>query len=71
MSTTAPTTLLLVTVGDGGSAHVFEAMAGGAKEGELREGGRAFDRVVCGKAGELRLAASSAAECRRCRQIVD
>lgn len=70
MSTTTPTSVLRVTVGSGSAAHVFEALTGGAKAGELRQGGKAYARALCGKGGELRLAGDAATDCKRCLQIV-
>lgn len=58
---------VLVRVGDGGRAHVFRPPAfANAKLFELRDGGTAYDIVLCGARGALMLADDDAGLCGSC-----
>lgn len=63
--------LLEVRVGSGSKAHLFRSSDGAnAKAFTLRDGGVAYDYVLCGASGELRLA-SGLDLCRTCEAVRD
>ena len=63
--------LLEVCVGNGKKAHLFVAAPGAnAKALTLRDGGTAYDYVLCGASGALRLA-DGLERCRTCQSLLD
>lgn len=66
---TSEADLLEVRVGSGSKAHLFRSLTGAnAKAFTLRDGGVAYDYVLCGASGELRLA-DGLDLCRTCEAV--
>lgn len=61
--------LMEVRVGSGSKAHLFRSASGAnAKAFTLRDGGVAYDYVLCGASGELRMA-DGLELCRTCAAV--
>lgn len=69
-STAAPSELLQVRVGSGRKAHLFRPQPGAnMKVFTLRDGGSAYDYVLCGASGELRLVGDDRDLCLTCEAV--
>jgi hypothetical protein len=63
--------MLEVQVGSGSRAHLFRSMNGAnAKAMALRDGDVAYDYVLCGASGALRIA-EGLERCRTCESVAE
>lgn len=71
MATTTTDTVLEVRVGSGRKAHLFRSVPGSnAKAFTIRDGGVAYDYVLCGASGALSRAEGLEA-CRTCAAVYE
>lgn len=62
--------VLRVKVGSGKKAHLFVVRTDSSvKAYELRDGGYAYDRAMCGAGGRMELADDDLEDCSRCQEI--